>query len=100
MKNSQSVSCSAIVGNLKCNSRCWRNCRHIYTDMYPIKKAFSGKKLAPNGSRSGNVLAQMMAYQEVGSPHIVIARFIAHIFLTFKLFTFFADMPLSANLFP
>ena len=28
MKNSQSVSCSAIVGNKRCRRNCW----HVYTD--------------------------------------------------------------------
>ena len=36
----------------------------------PIKKAFGGKKLAPNGSRSGNVAPPMVADQEVCSPHL------------------------------
>ena len=36
----------------------------------PIKKALGGKKLAPNGSRSENVAPQMVADQEVGSPHL------------------------------
>ena len=35
-----------------------------------IKKAFGRKKLAPNGSRSGNVAPQMVADQEVGSPQL------------------------------
>ena len=41
--------------------------------IYPIKKSFGGKKLAPNGSRSGNVAPQMMADQEVGSPHLFLS---------------------------
>jgi len=37
-----------------------------------LSKAFGGKKLAPNGSRSGNVAPQMVADQEVVSPHLFI----------------------------
>jgi len=33
----------------------------------PIKKAFGGKKLVPNGRKSGNVAHPD---QEVGSPHL------------------------------
>ena len=36
----------------------------------PIIKAFGRKKLAPNGSRPGNVAPQMVADQEVGLPHL------------------------------
>ena len=37
------------------------------------KKPSAEKKLAPNGSRSGNVAPQMVADQEVGSPHIFLS---------------------------
>ena len=40
----------------------------IAAAFYLIKKAFGGKKLAPNGSKSGNVASPMVADQEVGSP--------------------------------
>ena len=43
--------------------------------MNPIKNAFGGKKLAPNGSRSGNVAPQMVADQEVGSLHLFLTVF-------------------------
>ena len=33
-------------------------------------KIYGGKKLAPNGSRSGNVAPQMAAHQKVGLPHL------------------------------
>ena len=39
----------------------------------PIKKAFGGKKFAPNGSRSENVAPQMVADQEVGSSHLFLS---------------------------
>ena len=42
----------------------------IAAAFYLIKKAFGGKKLAPNGSKSGNVAPPMVADQEVGSSPI------------------------------
>ena len=35
-----------------------------------MKKAFGGKMLVPNGSKSGNVAPPMVADQEVGLPHL------------------------------
>ena len=43
---------------------------NVCSKIYLSKKAFGGKKLAPNGSRSGNVAPQMVADQEVSSPHL------------------------------
>ena len=37
-----------------------------------MKKAFGGKKLAPNGSKSGNVTPPMETDQEVCSPPPII----------------------------
>ena len=34
------------------------------------KKAFAGKMLVPNDSKSGNVATPIVADQEVGSPHL------------------------------
>ena len=46
--------------------------RHVAVNTYQ-KKVFGGKKLAANGSRSGNVAPYMVADQEVGSPHLFLS---------------------------
>ena len=65
------VGCSDFVFNCGC----FCEVRDYYIPRMekqanPIKKTFGGKKLALNGSKSGNVAPPIVADQEVGLPNL------------------------------